>query len=294
MKKGVRLLFLILVLSSTLYAQVEDRFSQLNEINIKEYARPFATSLGTAMNSGGFYTASVPTLFGFSLSFRGMYIMVPDDQKTFTPQLPQGYNADVKSATIYGDKGGYYSGPAGYVTLPPGIDVSAVPLALPQIAASFMGTEVMLRYLPAIPLGDDSEISMLGVGVKHSISRYIPLLPVDIAAQFLYNNIEITNLFNVNNIAFNAHASKTFGLFTPYFGLQYESTSVDISYTLKGNPDSGDPSLQQDREISTSIDGDNGFRATLGGALKLAVLVLNADINLGSQTAFTGGITFEF
>lgn len=294
MKKGLHMLILSMLFSAAAFAQVEDRFSQLNETNIKEYARPFATALGTAMNSGGFYTASVPSFFGFSVSFRGMYILVPDDQKTFSPELPQGYEANVGAATIFGDKGGYYSGPNGYIVTPPGINISAVPVAYPQIAASFMGTEVMLRYLPAIEINDENEVSLFGVAGKHEISRYIPLVPVDIAAQVMYSNFMITNLFEVSNMAFNVHASKTFGVITPYFGLQYESTNVDISYTIKGDANSGDPTLQQDRKVAVEIEGDNGFRATVGASLKLAIIVLNADFGLGSQSVASAGLTFAF
>jgi hypothetical protein len=60
---------------------------------------------------------------------------------------------------------------------------------------------------------------MFGFGIKHEISRYIPLLPLDIAVQFLYNNLEITNTLDLTAYAFNAHASKTFGVFTAYGGL---------------------------------------------------------------------------
>ncbi len=63
---------------------------------------------------------------------------------------------------------------------------------------------------------------------------------------------------------------------------------------LQGDPLSGDPGLRTDKKVSLSLDGDNSFRATLGASLKLAVIVLNADVNLGSQTVFGGGLSFEF
>jgi Family of unknown function (DUF6588) len=295
MKKSLLLLTLLIFVVKTSFSQIEDRFSQLAEHNAVEYAKPFATTLGTAMNSSGYISADYSSLFSFSISFRGMYIIIPESQKTFTPTFNDvGYQATKETATIYGDKGAAYAGPDGYIVMPPGINQSGIPVAYPQVAASFMGTQVLLRYLPKIPLGNENDLSLLGIGVAHSISQYIPLFPIDLAVQILYNNFEITNLMNLKNIAFNAHASKTFGLITPYFGLQYEKTSLDLSYTIKGDPQSGDPGLQQDKDVSVTINGDNNFRATVGAALKLAVIVLNADFSLSSQPVVTGGLTFEF
>jgi len=292
MKKGLSFLVIFLFLSVPLFAQVEDRFGFFTESEITEYARPFGTSLGMAFNSASYHTAKVADLFGFSISFKGMYIFIPDDDLTFSPALPSGYTADQKTATVYGNEGASYYGPQGYIVYPPGIDRSSLPVVLPQIAASFMGTEVMLRYLPSISLSDEEELSMFGIGLKHNISRYIPLSPVDISVQFLYNNLEITGVMDISAIAFNAHASRSFGLFTLYGGLQYESSTFDLQYTFT-DPSNLDP-LKKGQEIKVSIDGDNNFRGTLGGSLKLAVIVLNIDYSLGAQSVLCGGLTFEF
>jgi hypothetical protein len=293
MKRVVPLLVISLFLSIPVFAQVEDRFAFFTESEITEYARPFGTSLGMAFNSASYHSAKVADFFGFALSFKGMYIFVPDDDLTFTPNLP-GYTpvGDAKTATVYGNEGAAYYGPDGYIVYPPGIDRSSLPVVLPQISASFMGTEVLLRYLPSISLGDEEELSMFGIGLKHSISRYIPLSPVDISVQFLYNSLEITGVMDISAIAFNAHASRSFGLFTLYGGLQYESSTFDLQYTFT-DPSNLDP-LKKGQEIKVSIDGDNNFRGTLGGALKLAVIVLNVDYSLGAQSVLSGGLTFEF
>ena len=293
MKKVLTFFVISFFFSTTLFSQVEDRFRFLAEKNVIDYAKPFATTLGLAFNSNGYHTASVSKFFGFSLSFRGMYIMVPDDQLTFAPTLPDGYISSSKTATIYGNKGGAYAGPDGYIPFPPGINESSIPVAYPQITGSLMGTELMIRYLPAIEIGETS-IGFFGAGLKHSISQYIPLFPVDLAMQVMYSNFSLKNIIDANNFAINAHVSKTLGVFTPYFGLQYESTAFELKYTIKGDPNNGDPNLRLDKDVKVDIDGDNNFRATLGGALKLAVLVLNADVSLSSQTVFSGGLTFEF
>lgn len=293
MKKTFTFIVLFVLVSNLSFAQWEDRFDKLAESNVNAYAQPFATAFGTAMNSAGYHSADVSDLFGFSISFQGMYIMIPDDQLTFTPSLPTGYASSKPTATIFGNKGAAYAGPQGYITMPPGLDVSSVPMVMPQVGISFMGTEALFRFVPSIDVGG-KDLSLFGIGVKHSVSRYIPLVPLDFAVQILYSSFTVTDLIDVKNLAFNAHASKTFGILTPYFGLQYESTSLDLTYQIAGDPLSGDPNLRTDRNVNLSLDGDNGFRATLGASLKLAVIVLNADVNFGSQTVLGGGLSFEF
>ena len=90
-------------------------FTSLNETNMKSYAQPFANVYGIALNSGGFHSASISDLWGFSLSFKGMYISIPDDQLTYKPSLPAGYTTK-PTATIFGEKkGGAFAGPDGYI-----------------------------------------------------------------------------------------------------------------------------------------------------------------------------------
>ena len=96
---------------------------------------------------------------------------------------------------------------------------------------------------------------------------------------------------DITAYAVNAHASKKFGLFTLYGGLQYEASTFDLEYEFT-NP-SNLPNVSAGK-IKVSIDGDNNFRGTIGGSVKLAVIVLNLDYSLGAQSVFSGGLTFEF
>jgi hypothetical protein len=295
MKRSMLLLTLLVFSAGPMFPQIEDRFTQITGTNAVDYVRPFVTTLGSAANSNGYYTADIPAMFSFSISFRGMYILIPESQKSFTPDLSSiGYQAYKETATIYGDKGAAYAGPDGYVVMPPGINQSGIPIAFPQVSASFLGTQVILRYLPQVKIADNNDLDMLGVGVAHNISQYFSMFPVDIALQLLYNNVKVSDIMKMDNLAFNIHMSKTLGVFTPYFGIQWEKTSLDLNYTIKGDPQSGDPALRTDTNISVSTNGDNNFRTTVGAALKLAILVFNADVSFSSQTIFTGGATFEF
>lgn len=292
--KKIPILFLLTLLSVAITSsQWGDRFKRISETNMNSYIQPLVTSIGTIMNSATYHSADVANIFGFSFSIKGMYISIPEDNLYFTPILPDGYTASVKTATFYGDKGGAYAGPAGYITFPPGINVKGFPMVMPQVGLSVFGTEALLRFIPDIKIGDE-KFRFFGIGVKHKVSKYITLIPVDVSAQILYSKINISSMLNVKNLAFNVHTSKTFGIVTPYAGLQYESTKLDLTYDIEGDPLSGDPLLRQDRKINLSIDGKNNFRAVLGTSLKLAIMVFNVDVSLGSQIVFGGGLSFEF
>lgn len=292
MNKKITLLFVVL-LTCLSYGQITDRFSLMNEKSAVGYTKPLATALGTGLNSGAYFTAGVPSLFGFTFSLKGMTIFIPENDKNFEPSLPEGYE-EGPTATVFGHKGNAYAGYDGFIPMPPGINRSSVPLAYPQISVAVLGTEVMLRYLPNIELGEDKDLSFIGFGLKHSISQYIPLLPVDIAAQVFYNKLSITDLAEHKNIAFNVHASKAIGVLILYGGLQFESTTMDLEYSIEGDPSKADPLLREDKEVKLSIEGDNNFRLTLGTALELSFFVVNVDVNIGSQIALTGGLNFAF
>lgn len=290
--KKLLAIFCLILIAKPAYSQ-QDQFSFLTESEVSQFAQPFATTLGTGLNSGGFYTAHIPSLFGVSVSLRGMLISIPSSQMEFTPTLPQGYTADKSTATFWGDQGTVYSGPAGYITYPNGLNQKSVPFGVPQITGSFMGTELLVRYLPSIKVGGKN-LDFFGIGIRHSISQYIPLIPVDVAVQFLYNKLTVTDVISASTVAVNGEVSKTFGIFTAYGGLQYESSKFDLSYTIKGDPNSGNPALRQDKDVKASVNGKDNFRVIIGGSVKAGFLVINADYNITNQPVISGGLSFEF
>jgi hypothetical protein len=295
MKKLSLILLLAFLCSHASFSQVDNHFSAIDENEIQQFAKPLVTSLGIAMNTGAFHTAHVPTFFGFSIGVQGMIMFIPDKQKTFTPNLLAGYqsvNGTTQTATFYGTNGGIYLGPKGFITYPNGVDQSTLPFLFPQATVSMMGTELLLRYVPLKV--KDTKIDLFGIGLKHSISQYIPFCPVDIAAQVLYNNFKVQDLVTSTHLAFSGQVSKTFAVFTAYGGLQYEKSKLNFNYNIKGDPTNANPLLQTDRKVSADVTGDNKIRMTVGGTLKLGFFLVNADYSLGSQPVGSAGITFEF
>jgi hypothetical protein len=301
MKKMSVILLSFLFISST-YSQIGVKLSSLPPLEVSEYIKPAATWLGTVLNSGTYYDADVPETFGFKFNIIGMWTYIPDDQKSFKPNPNiEGIDNLEPTATIFGSKSSYYLSKNGFFTYPAGFALNAVPGGMYQVSGSFFNTELMLRFYPSSKYEDD-QVGLFGFGIKHEISNHIPLLPVDISVQLLYNHftfehnngdIEDFTAIKSNNIAFNVHASKTLAsFFIAYAGLQYESSSMDLEYYFE-DPNDLYPEIA-DQKHKLKIDGENSFRFTLGSALKLGYFVLNADVNLTKLTTFTVGLSFDF
>ena len=293
------ILYSLLLLSSTSFSQ-NINVNSLQPIDAEAYMKPLSTWFGTYFNSGAYYDADVPEVFGFKFSIIGMWSVVPEDQKAFQPNPPDNVIGDVGStATVFGNKSSYYLGSNGFYTYPTGLSLNAVPSGIFQFAGSLFNTELMVRFFPEVKF-DNAKVGLLGFGLKHEISSHFPEIPLDIAVQILINNFNFefddgdpVNYTKVksSNFAFNVHASKSFSVLTVYGGLQYESTSMDFSY-FHENPDENSTSLNKVYDLK--LDGDNNFRFTLGGAVKLGVFVINGDVNFTKFTTFTTGLSLDF
>ncbi|MCG6914101.1 hypothetical protein LJE86_09325 [bacterium BMS3Abin03] len=293
------LISVFLYISSS-YGQLGIGIFGLTKEDAQSYSKPLATFLGTYFNSSTYYTAEIPDMFRFKFSIVGMYSMVSDDQKTFTPSPIDGYEFE-PTATFFGEKGGAFLGPDGYRVYPAGFNVGSIPSGIYQVAGSFYGTELMVRLFPSSTFSE-IKTGFWGIGISHSINRWIPTLPLDFAVQILYNKFDLEYVgkdankylnFGSKNFAINVHASKTLGgLFIVYGGMQYESSTMDLEYFFR-DPNELYPEIKDTRQ-KTSVDGDNAFRLTAGGAVKLAVIVFNIDMNVTSMFTVAGGVSLQF
>ncbi len=303
MKKFLSIFFLFLIIvTSRAFAQSGMNLNNLPPFESSKYFQPMATYLGTYFNSGTYYTADVPETFGFKFSIIGMWSVVPDDQKTFTPDPRLADVSDVPpSATIFGNKSSYFLGDKGFFVYPTGFSLNAIPLGIYQFSGSLFNTELMIRFFPKTKF-DKAEVGVFGFGLKHDISSHIPLFPVDLAVQVLYNHLNVEYIgdnvdeygkINSNNFAINVHASKTFmDMFIVYSGLQFESSTTDFGYYFD-DPNNYYPEFGNQRQ-SIKVNGENHLRYTLGGAVKLSVVVINADLNLAAFNTFTLGLSLDF
>lgn len=173
-------------------------------------------------------------------------------------------------------------------------EVPALPLFAPQLSiGTVFGTQVVLRYVPAIEIEDLGEFNYFGFGIQHNPKVWLPIpIPVDISASFFTQSMEMGSVATANATAFGLNVSKTFGVkmlnITPYGGFMYENSSMEFNYDYAIDTPAG-PSTQ---EISFKLDGENESRIMVGLSLRLGVLNLNADYNMAKYNSVTAGVGF--
>lgn len=187
------------------------------------YTTPIISGLGNSLNNGWYNTAKPHGLFGFDMTTTVGLYQIPDADKTFNPnnltftslKPVNGATFDNASPTFFGNKN---LGPLTRVTttvnnqeisidtfnLPSGNNLSymaTLPTAQLAIGIGFK-TEVMLRFLPEIRIGNDFKAEALGFGIKHDILQHfwhLEDLPIDLSVIGAYNSFKTNYALSGNN-----------------------------------------------------------------------------------------------
>ena len=179
---------------------------------------------------------------------------------------------------------------AGSFPVPGGLDLEIAPLAMPQVSVGLpWKSEVLLRMMPTYKSDDFGDINFFGLGLKHSVSQYIPMCPVDICAQYVFQSLTVGDLLESKHTAFNIHASKKFSLIlfsiTPYVGMGIESSNLKVDYTIEGTG-----TYMDGRAVNFDLDGDNGFRGRVGFSTRILLFKLYADYSfIGDYGGYSAG-----
>jgi len=176
-------------------------------------------------------------------------------------------------------------------------DLEILPLAAPQASiGTLFGTPLTFRYLPGIDIDEEiGEINYFGFGIQHNPEIWFANpLPIDIAAGFFTQTLEIGDYVKATTTSFGINASKQLGPgflnLTPYAGFMFESSNLEFTYDYNIDTPAG-PAAQS---IHFDMDGDNKNRITLGLSLKLGLFNINADYNIGKVNSATAGLMIGF
>ena len=296
MKNGYSFLLMVIIFSlvftTTIYGQADIDQSLLQQHiesiigdNVENYMQPFATALGTAVNTGLYHTAKIHGLPGFDIGIRAIFIPIPDEALTYSAPIISvpASSGSVMASTVFGPD-------SSQNVYPPGLDIGGVPFAVIHFSVGLpMGTEVNLRYLPAIEINDDiPKFELIGFGLSHSLDQYfpapIPLLP-QLSAGFMYQTFKVEDLIESTHLAYNLRLSKSVPMLTVYLGAQLETSDMDITFKLGG--------LGEEKTVN--LDGENDFRFTGGFRFTIFPLVgINADFSTGKYSAINFGLNFSF
>jgi len=176
-----------------------------------------------------------------------------------------------------------------------------MPAAAPQIeVGTFLGTDVMFRFVPAISISTEEigRFGLKGAGIRHSISQYFPSLPFHLAVQgavqqLFFDDNDDESIIKLNTWALNVQASKKFGILTLYGGLQAEDSNVKVTYTFEQSALEEFAELDP-FEVDLNLDGANTVRAIVGISVAAGPVHLSTDVNLGSVKSASFGLGVSF
>jgi len=286
---------LVLIASIPASAQIEDAISAYTGANAEGYLEPLAQAIGANLNSALFHSAHVPEGgLHVSLELGLMAVLFSDDDETFMATTEMGFSPEttVEAPTVVGPGGAIIvPGDGGTAfPFPGGFNLASLALAAPQLRiGSFKGTEALIRYM-AFDTGDVEigDVDLQGYGLRHSISQYLPGLPVDIAAGIMYQRFKLgDDLIDATAFSFGAQASMklplVFATIEPYAGLSMDTFQMDVAYDDEDN----DP-------VSVEFDSRSTAHLTLGLHAQVTVVSLYGEYNIAEQSGFAFGMGFGF
>ena len=254
---------------------------------LTEYMRPYANIMGANLNAGWYNTAKPHKLGGFDLTITGSVAFAPvtalsynlDDLTELQAEVVGATGSDNLAPTVAGNMESlpelvytetvinpFTEIPETFeiarVQHPNGIDINFLPLPMAQLSVGLIkGTDVSLRYVPDIAIGDYGEIGVFGIGGRHSVSQWIPVLKrlkfINIAVQGGYTKVgAMANLdiqpgdvevdpfagdpnapdwndqflnMNLSGWTVNLIASQSIPVITVYEGIGFASSAVDLA-----------------------------------------------------------------
>jgi hypothetical protein len=274
---------------------------------IEAYVSPLGYSLGAALNNGWYNTAKPHKLGGFDVTITANIVMIPEESKSFNISESNGNTfSGGETPTILGDGDGSQVTYLGVTSpMPKGLNIPVIPLPMLQAGVGLIkGTELDFRYMPELPIGSAGKVGLLGVGLKHDILQWLPIvdkIPIDLSIQAGYtklsSEIELidptatispqANL-DVSATTVNLILSKKLLMFTPYLGLGYNSTKT--TFNVEGDYNVAGLAINMSDLTEIDFESNNNFRANIGFRFNITVLALQANYTFSEYPTATLGL----
>lgn len=177
------------------------------------------------------------------------------------------------------------------------VDLGVAPFLVPELVlGTYLGTDLMLRWVPEISGENTESVRFFGLGIRHRLNPYLPHLPVHLAIQAVWQRAgaddrEGDPIVRVSTFAANVQVGKRIGLLGVYAALQAEQSSAEIRYEYVRDPD--DP---RSEPISTrfTLSAANKMRGILGIDLQLGPVHATADLSIGRMNTLSAGLGLAF
>jgi len=281
---------------------------------IEAYFTPMTEGFGAGLNSGWYNTAKPHSLGGFDLTFTLNTVIIPNSGKTFNIADAGGTtftSTETEASTIFGSSEATpmtyelptsVNNPAGNATvnfdMPGGLKIPAVPLPMIQAGIGLIkNTAIDIRYMPMMNIGDNFNVTLFGIGLKHDLLQWIPAIgdaiPMSLSLQGGYTTLN-TELkiagqevsLNTKATTFNLVASKKLLMVTAYAGVGYNSATTtfaaDANFDLNG--------VQFDEKVEIAFESNKNLRANVGLRLNITLITIQADYTFSEYPTATLGV----
>ncbi len=309
------------------------------------YIEPALKGVVYSMNDGWYTTGKTHKLFGFDITIGANLALVPNADKTFLFRTSE-YNFvssqigdSEKVSTILGDDedGTIFDVrvPVGDGTfkvaefeMPGGIGadfpLSGVPSPMIQLGFGLpTKTDFKLRLLPNIGVDDKVKNFLIGLGLQHDISQYIPGLddsPFSLSALLAYGHTKVTyqiddtdalddvevvngeGVFKLNTLSVQAIGSVDLAIVDFFasvgFGRGGSKLELNGDYTLTYDLEDANGNYlgQLSETISDPLQFDanvSSLRLGAGVRLNLSIFKIFASYTLQEYSNISAGIAFS-
>lgn len=289
------------------------------EYLLKGYAAPVLKAYGTTLNQGWYNTGKAHKIAGFDLTFTGALAYFKDEDRSYyvdnnkmtnlklvnsanvatSGNVPTAVGATTPVPRYAVTEGGtttYVDGPVG-VLEEAGLKVLPSPMIQLGIGLP-KGTDLKVRFIPQFDLGDKVKFNMFGLGVMHDVKQWIPgikNLPFDLSGFVGFTKLKLDVniddsdpnkrvILESNAWTLQAIISKKLSVLTVYGAVGYNGAKTELG--MKGTYTFDSGSVTDPISLRETA---NGFRATAGLRLKLAVIAFHADYTLQKYNTLTAG-----
>ena len=273
---------------------LESAIDQYTAATVKGYIQPLADVLVANLSLGYVLNAAPAGRLSFGFEIVSMAATIGDNLRTYTANTPPGFTpSTVQTPTVFGGTAPTVNGPSGVTYRgADGIYTSQYfPSAAPQLrVGGLFGTEVAVRYvsstlIPVIDENDFPELRLFGIGIQHSLSRYVPL-PVDVSISASFNSLTFGDIVDLHSNAIGVNVGRSLGMVGVSFGVQSEGGSMNLKYT------SNDPNVPGSVDVDLDVARTVRFRA--GANVSLGFLKIFGDAAIGDITSYAAGLRFGF
>ena len=310
MKKAL-LTILIFCISITSKSQV-----QVDDINhaqafLQEYLSPLGNGLGAITNNGWYNSAKPHRFLGFDATFTLSVLNITDENKSFDPNSITNFSSNSTSTpTILGKGDGATVNYKGEQFKLPNQSTLIPALVLPNFnfgLGVFKKTELNGRFIPNykynIGFFGKGEISMWGLGFKHDLLQWIPIIgnaiPMSLSLQAghtqLNSGLSILDQdvsIDVQATNFNIILSRKILMLTGYtsVGYNFSTTTFTAGEDISNLDTFNLNELEINLPIEMKFENNNEFRANVGLRFNLAVIAIHANHTFSKYPVTTIGL----